>query len=163
MSWSINSGHSINISFWSWCDSTTLRDYKTSSVSLRSDKYDTYLVVGNNPFNETIHKCLTSKLGSINRWWLWGVGQVTTELLCLICGLCSQTVFTLDGNPLFEAQLDPFILVRVHKMITKVAWPCTFAECLHLDTCCHGHVGALIFILSYLESTWSWEDLTIHR
>ena len=35
MSWSINSGRSINISFWSWRDSMTLRDYKTSSVSLR--------------------------------------------------------------------------------------------------------------------------------
>ena len=123
MSWSIYSGHSINISFQSWCDSMTLRDYKTSSMLLRSDKYNTYLVVGNNPFNKTIHKHLMSKLGSINRWWLWRVGQVTTELLHLICGLCSQTIFTLDGNPLFKAQLDPFISVQAHKMIMKVAWP----------------------------------------
>ena len=135
MSWSIYSGHSINISFQSWCDSTTLRDYKTSSMLLRSDKYNTYLVVGNNPFNKTIHKHLMSKLGSIDRWWLWRVDQVTTELLHLICGLCSQPSLPLMVIPCLRLNLIHSFSVQVHKMIMKVAWPCTFAEHLHLVTC----------------------------
>lgn len=60
---------------------------------------DTYLVISDNPFNKVIHKCLTTKLGSIIRY--------TSEGLVKYSPSCSASYATFTAKPSLPLMVSP--------------------------------------------------------